>query len=81
MILHNLKLVEKQIFLVLPKALRLTTMPSTRGITMPNLPTAPCSLILKSPVFSGWMKIRGTSFSNKPDLQQTQNTEQKKVLF
>lgn len=53
----------------LPRALRLTTMPSTRGITMPNLPTAPCKRILKSPVFRGWMKIKGTSFSSKPDLQ------------
>ncbi|TNN74568.1 hypothetical protein EYF80_015115 [Liparis tanakae] len=40
-------------------------MPSTRGITMPNLPMAPCSRILKSPVFRGWMKIRGTSFSKQ----------------
>lgn len=61
----------------LPNALRLTTMPSTRGITMPNLPTAPCSRILKSPVFRGWMKIRGTSFSSNPDLQQERKTERK----
>jgi len=47
-------------------------MPSTRGITMPNLPMAPCSRILKSPVFRGWMKIRGTSFSSNPDLQREQ---------
>lgn len=53
-----------------PSALRLTTMPSTRGITMPNLPTAPWSRTLKSPVFSGWMKISGTSFSSNPDLQE-----------
>jgi len=45
-------------------------MPSTRGITMPNLPTAPCNRILNSPVFRGWMKIRGMSFSSNPDLQQ-----------
>lgn len=45
-------------------------MPSTRGITMPNLPTAPWSRTLKSPVFRGWMKISGTSFSSNPDLRQ-----------
>lgn len=45
-------------------------MPSTSGITMPNLPTAPWSRTLKSPVFSGWMKISGTSFSSNPDLKQ-----------
>ncbi len=44
-------------------------MPSSRRFTMPNLPSAPCSRTLNSPVFRGWMKIGGTSFPSNPDLQ------------
>lgn len=53
-----------------PSALRLTTMPSTRGMTMLNLPMAPWSLTRNRPVFRGWMKIRGMSFSRSPDLKR-----------
>ncbi len=37
---------------------------------MLNLPIAPCSLIRNRPVFSGWMNIMGTSFSEELDLRE-----------
>lgn len=54
----------------LPRALLLTIIPSTNGITMLNFPVAPCSFILNKPVFKGWMKITGTSFSGMADLKE-----------
>lgn len=60
----------------LPRALLLTIIPSTNGITMLNFPVAPCSFILNKPVFKGWMKITGTSFSGMVDLKGKKNINQ-----
>lgn len=54
----------------LPSARRLTIIPSTRGMTMLNFPVAPWIFIRNNPVFKGWMKITGTSFSRVVDLRK-----------
>lgn len=53
----------------LPRARLLTIIPSTSGMTMLNFPVAPCTFTLNRPVFRGWMKITGTSFSGVLDLK------------
>lgn len=54
----------------LPSARLLTIIPSTRGITMLNFPVAPWIFIRNNPVFKGWMKMTGTSFSRAVDLKK-----------
>lgn len=54
----------------LPSARLLTIIPSTRGITMLNFPVAPWIFIRNNPVFKGWMKMTGTSFSRVVDLKK-----------
>lgn len=51
-----------------PSVLSLTTMPSTRGMTMLNLPMALWSLTRNKPILRRLMTIRGMSFSRSPDL-------------
>ena len=54
----------------LPSARLLTIIPSTRGMTMLNFPVAPWIFIRNNPVFKGWMKMTGTSFSRAVDLKK-----------
>lgn len=54
----------------LPSARLLTIIPSTRGMTMLNFPVAPWIFIRNNPVFKGWIKMTGTSFSRVVDLRK-----------